>query len=128
LLSQFGVLPDIYSFAIILFELFSGMDPFPGNIGQIVQAKIQDEKPKIPSQFPATLKIVISDGWSQKPRERPKLKKFRSALMLEQEEENKEKGNVKIIVGQFFLMHSRHEFVLSLALYNQVRLWDYYLT
>jgi hypothetical protein len=39
---QYGVLPDVYSLAIIIFELFSRMDPFPGNIGQIVQAKLQN--------------------------------------------------------------------------------------
>ncbi len=86
--SQFGVLPDIYSLAVILFELFSGMDPFPGNIGQIVQAKIRNETPKIPSEFPAALKNVVSDGWSKKPRERPTIENFRFVLnTLKQEKE-----------------------------------------
>jgi serine/threonine protein kinase len=86
---QYGVLADIYSLAIIIFELFSGLDPFPGNIGQICQAKIQDEKPKIPSEFPEALKKVIRDGWSKKPRERPELEKFRLALsVMLREEEN----------------------------------------
>jgi hypothetical protein len=90
---QFGVLPDIYSLAIILFELFSGMDPFPGNIGQIVQAKIQDEMPEFPLEFPAALKNVISHGWSKKPRKRPKIEKFRLALNVQKlEEETKERG------------------------------------
>ncbi len=91
---QYGVLADIYSLAIILFELFSGLDPFPGNIGQIVQAKIQDEKPEFPSEFPAALKCLISDGWSKKPRERPNIDKFRMtlSLMLKQEEEKSLKG------------------------------------
>jgi hypothetical protein len=90
---QFGVLPDIYSLAIILFELFSGMDPFPGNIGQIVQAKLQNEAPEIPSEFPAALKNVISDGWSQKPRERPEIEKFKLALnVMKQEEESTHMG------------------------------------
>jgi serine/threonine protein kinase len=88
LFSQFGVLPDIYSLAVILFELFSGMDPFPGNIGQIVQAKIRNETPKIPSEFPAALKNVVSDGWSKKPRERPTIENFRFVLnTLKQEKE-----------------------------------------
>ncbi len=64
------------------------MDPFPGNIGQIVQAKSQDETPKIPSGFPEALKNVISDGWSKKPRERPTIEKFRFVLnTLNQEKE-----------------------------------------
>ncbi len=58
------------------------MDPFPGNIGQIFQAKNLDEKPKFPTQFPAALENVIKCGWSQKPRERPEIEKFESALNL----------------------------------------------
>jgi hypothetical protein len=65
------------------------VDPFPGNIGQIVQAKIQNEAPKIPSEFPAALKNVISDGWSKNPRERPEIEMFKLALnVLKQEEES----------------------------------------
>ncbi len=101
---QFGVLPDIYSLSIILFELFSGMDPFPGNIGQIVQAKIQDEKPEFPSQFPAALKNVISDGWSPKPRQRPTIEKFRSALkVMKQEEESSHMGKFLAALKLFLL-------------------------
>jgi serine/threonine protein kinase len=77
---QYGVFADIYSLAIILFEFFSGMDPFPGNMGQIFQAKNLDEKPKFPSQFPAALKDLVYAGWSKKPRERPAIDNFRSAL------------------------------------------------
>jgi serine/threonine protein kinase len=91
---QYGVFADIYSLSIILFELFSGIDPFPGNIGQIVQAKLQDEKPEFPIQFPAGLKNIISCGWSRKPRERPKIENLKSVLsfMLKQEEERSWKG------------------------------------
>jgi len=102
-LLQYGILADIYSLAIILFELFSGMDPFPGNIGQIVQAKIQNETPEIPSEFPAALKNVISDGWSQKPRERPEIKTYIWALkVLKLEEEKKPRGKVKMTITYLF--------------------------
>jgi serine/threonine protein kinase len=79
---QYGVLSDIYSLAIILFELFSGMDPFPGNLLQIFRAKQNDDKPKVPLEFPDALKSVIGYGWSKKPRERPEIKEFISALSL----------------------------------------------
>jgi serine/threonine protein kinase len=92
---QYGVLADIYSLSIILFELFSGMDPFPGNMGQIWQAKNLDEKPEIPSEFPAVLKELVLTGWSKKPRERPEIEKFSLALslMLKEEEEKSLTGN-----------------------------------
>jgi hypothetical protein len=102
-LLQFGDLADIYSLTILLFELFSGVDPFPGNIGQICQAKNLDEKPNIPLEFPAALKNLIVDGWSRKPRQRPGIEKFKSALksMVKQEEEKEEilRGNCKVRLG-----------------------------
>ncbi len=71
------------------------MDPFPGSMGQIWQAKSLDEKPEFPSGFPAILKDLVSTGWSKKPRERPEIEKLSSALclMLKREEEKKLSGN-----------------------------------
>ncbi len=100
---QYGVLADMYSLAIILFELFSGMNPFPGNIGQICQAKNLDEKPEIPLEFPTALKNLIIHGWSKKPRERPEIKKFIWALkVLKQEEETKQRGKVQMTDTHLF--------------------------
>jgi hypothetical protein len=64
------------------------MDPFP-RTGQIWQAKDLDEKPEIKVEFPAALKKLIHYGWSKKPRERPEIEEFRTALslMLKQQEE-----------------------------------------
>jgi hypothetical protein len=52
----------VYSLTIIIFELFSGIDPFPGHIGKIFQAKMSDKKPAIPSDFPAELKELVIQG------------------------------------------------------------------
>jgi serine/threonine protein kinase len=94
---QFGVLADIYSLSIILYELFSGVDPFPGNMGQIYLAKIQNETPEIPSEFPIALKELVYIGWSKKPRERPEIEKFSLALSLmhKEEEEKSFTGTVE---------------------------------
>ncbi len=83
---------DIYSLTIIIFELFSGIDPFPGHIGQIFKAKMLDEKPKFPSDFPSELKELVSKGWSKIPTERPPLQEFMAALntMLTVEETQSE--------------------------------------
>ncbi len=65
---------------IILFELFSGINPFPGRIEQIFEAKRIDTKPAVPSDFPAPLKELILQGWSKDPKERPQLDTFKLAL------------------------------------------------
>ncbi len=65
---------------IILFELFSGINPFPGRIEQIFEAKRIDTKPAVPSDFPAPLKDLILQGWSKDPKERPQLDTFKLAL------------------------------------------------
>ena len=79
---------DIYSLSIIIFELFSGIDPFPGHIGQIFQAKMSNKHPDVPSDFPVALKELIFKGWSKEPKKRPPIEEFKSALnkMLTAEE------------------------------------------
>jgi hypothetical protein len=77
---QYGVSADIYSLTTILYELFSGTDSFPGTIGQIFEAKKNNTKPEIPSDFPALLKDLICHGWSQEPKERPNLEVFKFVL------------------------------------------------
>ena len=70
----------MYSLTIIIFELFSGIDPFPGHIGQIFQAKMSDKKPVIPADFPAELKELVFQGWSKEPKKRPPIQEFKLAL------------------------------------------------
>jgi hypothetical protein len=71
---------DVYSLTIIIFELFSGIDPFPGYISQIFQAKMSDKKPAIPSDFPSQLKGLINMGWSKDPKRRPLIEEYKSAF------------------------------------------------
>ena len=77
---QYGLPADIYSLCIIFFELFSGENPFPGDVCQIVWAKMNDKRPAMPEDFPSNLKELVSRGYSKEPRERPKLVHFQSAL------------------------------------------------
>ncbi len=72
---------DVYSLTIILFELFSGIDPFPGHIGQIFQKLLSDKRPAIPKDFPCHLKGVVLLGWSKEPKMRPQLAEFKAVLI-----------------------------------------------
>jgi serine/threonine protein kinase len=85
---QYGLSADVYSLTIIIFELFSGIDPFPGSHGQIFRAKMSDKKPDVPSDFPSHLKELILLGWSKEPKERPYIEEFKSVFntMLKPEE------------------------------------------
>jgi hypothetical protein len=63
-----------------MFELFSGIDPFPGQIGEIYRAKMSDSKPVVPPNFPSALKDLILNGWSKEPEQRPGIDQLKSAL------------------------------------------------
>ncbi len=71
---------DVYSLTIIIFELFSGIDPFSGDHSQVIQAKTTDKKPPIPSDFPLLLIELMLSGWSKDPKERSSIEEFKSAL------------------------------------------------
>jgi serine/threonine protein kinase len=77
---QYGVSADVYSLSIIVFELFSGIDPFPGTFGQIFESKRLNRKPDMPKDFPSELKYCILNGWSKEAKNRPPLAEFKSAL------------------------------------------------
>jgi serine/threonine protein kinase len=77
---QYGVSTDVYSLTIIIFELFSSINPFPGHIDEIFQAKMSDKKPVVPSTFPTELKELVIQGWSKEPKKRPPVQEFKLAL------------------------------------------------
>jgi serine/threonine protein kinase len=57
-----GVSGDIYSLSVILFELFSGTDPFPGDFWKIYSAKMAGFSPELPQDFPVFLQSVVRAG------------------------------------------------------------------
>ena len=77
---RYGVSADVYSFCTILYELFSGKFPFPGNLYEVIEAKKNGQNPKIPDDFPIKLGELVQKGWSKNPTKRPQLKKLNSAL------------------------------------------------
>ena len=69
---------DIYSFLVVLYELFGDLEAFP-------ELKIQQHKNRLknssfPDSFPKKLKSLVLKGTSKDPSKRPKLDDIRSAL------------------------------------------------
>ncbi len=77
----YGVSVDVYSLSIVIYEIFSGLEPYP-NYGdmQVFKAKEKGEKPKFPEEFPWDLKNLILRGWSSDSAGRPQICIFQKTL------------------------------------------------
>ena len=67
---------DVYSFAIVMYEMIARKDPY-GNLNSIqVPFKVADEglRPVIPSICPQSYRVLMKQCWSQEPRSRPTFK------------------------------------------------------
>jgi serine/threonine protein kinase len=92
---KYGVSADIYSLSILLYELFSGLDPFPGcDFFAIYGRVLQNQMPDFPADFPSELQYLIEKGWSVNPSERPAVKEFETVLqhMVDEAEVHDIKG------------------------------------
>ncbi|CAG0895812.1 unnamed protein product [Cyprideis torosa] len=89
---RYGTPVDVYSLSLILFELFTGEDPFKGctSVMQVLAAIMRDQRPQIPSDFPEALKPLLEKGWSKDPLQRPPLTRFRDALQKVSDDLEKE--------------------------------------
>ena len=77
----YGVPVDVYSLSIMLYEIFSGIQPFKDyNIMQIMRAHSKNERPKFPADFHGDLKELISRGWQIDPSLRPSTSECQSLL------------------------------------------------
>ncbi|CAG0903515.1 unnamed protein product [Cyprideis torosa] len=89
---RYGTPVDVYSLSLILFELFTGEDPFKGcrSVAQVVAAILRDQRPQIPSDFPEGMKSLLEKGWSKDPLQRPPLTLFRDTLQTLSDDLEKE--------------------------------------
>jgi len=77
---------DVYSYGIVLWELFTREDPFPNieNFDTMLEAVCRNnERPNIPDNCPATLKKLIQKCWSPKPNARPTFEEILHKNMLD---------------------------------------------
>ncbi len=66
------------SLSVIIYEMFSGRNSFPGEFWEVFNAKRMDVKPGFPDNFDPDLRDLIDKGWSREPRRRPAIKEYRS--------------------------------------------------
>ena len=78
----YGAPVDVYSFAMILYEMFSGLVAFKGyTLSQVVKAIIKNQRPTIPEDFPPKLAEIVQRGWDEDPAARPSLGQIEEVLL-----------------------------------------------
>lgn len=64
------------SLSIIVYEMFSGRNSFPGEFWEVFNAKRMDIKPGFPDNFDPDLRALVDKGWSREPQKRPEIKEY----------------------------------------------------
>ena len=69
---EYTVKSDVYSFAIVAYEIVSNQDPYKGmKLHDIINNVILNRRPKFPEFVPKKIQDLISECWSHNPEERP---------------------------------------------------------
>ncbi|XP_038055741.1 uncharacterized protein LOC119727764 [Patiria miniata] len=72
---------DVYSFGIIMWEMFTGLIPYRGlSVFQVLEAVQKKQRPDIPESCPQPLRCLIIACWEHKPNKRPSFKDILIAL------------------------------------------------
>ena len=69
---EYTVKSDVYSFAIVAYEIVSNQDPYKGmRCNDILNNVVYNRRPKFPEFVPKKIQDLISECWSHNPEERP---------------------------------------------------------
>lgn len=76
---------DVYSFAIVLWQLLTRETPFSTNVSQVEAAgrvALYHDRPPLPCETPSKVKNIIKRSWHKDPEQRPTVMKTLDSLKL----------------------------------------------
>jgi len=87
---------DVYSFGILLWEIFALKKPF-GNVKSADEfyekVFVKGARPKVPSHWPTVCKEICTSCWSSFPEERPTMSYIKSMLSAHARDASQQKQN-----------------------------------
>lgn len=84
--TQYSLKVDVYSFAILVWQLYTGKMPFchiNGSVVALEEAVVAGDRPVIPSDCPALLTNLMTYGWDINPDRRPNFSEIVRLLQVE---------------------------------------------
>mmetsp|Transcript_50125 Transcript_50125/g.64246 ORF Transcript_50125/g.64246 Transcript_50125/m.64246 type:complete len:175 (+) Transcript_50125:687-1211(+) len=81
--STFNKSVDVYSFGILLCEIFAQEIPFNGyELDDLRRAVIRGERPRVPSlDTPQVIKTLMAESWHHNPQQRPEFVQIEAELI-----------------------------------------------
>merc|ERR1712003_333756 len=116
---------DVYSFGILLYEVYSKQDPYDGeNVADVlkdVMNKHINKRPSpIPSNMPPTVSEIMKGCVDPDPNERPSFETLDLILKRLNGQQLEDKSNIRrnSIVGGTLLLHNNSTSIMNNLLYN----------
>ncbi len=80
----YGFPSDVYSFALVLWEVMALEKIFADNGGgqenHVINVYVKKRRPKIPRNLPKQIQALIRAGWSHRPTQRPNIHDVHTSL------------------------------------------------
>lgn len=111
---------DVYSFAMVLYEIFFHIKPFELYSMDMIRLFVCDdeERPPIPTYCPTTLRDLLEDAWEADPLDRPAIPELRRALVSSSSSSTSSKSLFfwgEVLLQRSFSMTSSSERTMTTA-------------